>query len=72
VTEESPIDVRVVSHGVDAEDAAAATSVLRAALTEVALNEADNRVTISAWQSSQRPVRDPINPGPGAWRNFAG
>ncbi|TAL45836.1 MAG: acyl-CoA carboxylase subunit epsilon [Salinibacterium sp.] len=70
--DETPIEVQIVSRSADTEDAAAVTSVLRAALTEVALNEADNRVTVSAWQSSQRPVREPVIPGPGAWRNFSG
>lgn len=66
-------DLRIVSKGATTEEVAAVTAVLQAALDELAANlDAEARPVVSAWQRSQRGVRGPLRPGPGAWRSFSG
>ena len=66
-------DLRIVSTGASTEEVAAVTAVLTAALQELADDlGAAGAPRISAWQHSQRPIRTPITPGPGAWRGFSG
>lgn len=61
-------DIRVVSAHVTDEELAAVTALLRAALAESAqLAGADVPASVSAWTRSQRPMRAPLHPGPGAW-----
>ena len=65
-----PADIRIVSTNVTPEEAAAAITVVRAALVESAeLAGADESAPLSAWARDQRPIRAELRPGPGAWRN---
>jgi hypothetical protein len=66
-------DIRVVSPSATPEDIAAVTVVVSQALAELAeeLGAADGP-EVSAWQRSQRQLRSPLTPGPGAWRRFSG
>jgi gamma-glutamyl:cysteine ligase YbdK (ATP-grasp superfamily) len=67
-----PLDLRIVSAGATAEDIAAVTAVLHAALNELTAQlDAEARPTVSAWQRSQRALRAPLRPGAGAWRGFS-
>ncbi len=66
-------DIAVLSGNPDPLELAAVTAVLEAALGELA--EENGRREPggpSAWERSQRTVRTPIHPGPGAWRGFGG
>ncbi|MBC7591349.1 MAG: acyl-CoA carboxylase subunit epsilon [Salinibacterium sp.] len=66
-----PVDLRIVSTGVSAEEIAAVTAVLQGALDELADDLAvRGEARVSAWQRSQRSVRRPLVPG--AWRSFSG
>jgi hypothetical protein len=61
-------DIRIISTKVTPEEIAAVTAVVRAALAESAeLAGGDEPATMSAWARSQRPIRAPLHPGPGAW-----
>jgi len=69
----APLDIRIVGGNPSAEDIAATTAVLSAALEELA--EERGRLDDSgpsAWQRSQRPFRSPISTGTGVWRSFSG
>jgi len=60
--------IRIVSTNVTSEEIAAVTAVVRAALAESAeLSGVDETAPTSAWARSQRPIRTPLRPGPGAW-----
>ncbi|WP_291040311.1 acyl-CoA carboxylase subunit epsilon [Herbiconiux sp.] len=65
--------LQVVSSGITAEELAAVTAVLEAAIEEE-LDELHSEVIIepSAWERSQRALRSPLHPGPGVWRAFSG
>jgi hypothetical protein len=65
-------DIRVVSPNATPEEIAAVTVVITQALDELAeeLGAADTP-GVSAWQRSQRSLRRPLSPGPGAWRSFS-
>ena len=66
-------DITFVTRGVTADEIAAVTAVLTAALAEQAADHAvSTRRGPSAWQRSQRPLRGPVTPGNGAWRGFTG
>ncbi|MBH0008721.1 acyl-CoA carboxylase subunit epsilon [Salinibacterium sp. UTAS2018] len=70
--QDEPADIRIVSRNVTPEEAAAVTAVVRAALLESAeLAGADDVAPVSAWARSQRPIREPLHPGPGAWNASA-
>lgn len=62
-------DIRVTGGNPSDEEVAAVTAVLAAALDELA---GEHRRSagggMTAWQSSQRPIREPLRFG--AWRNF--
>jgi hypothetical protein len=61
-------DIRIVSTNVTPEEIAAVTAVVRAALAESAeLAGLEETAPASAWARSQRPIRTPLHPGPGAW-----
>jgi hypothetical protein len=67
-----PTDIRVVSAGATPEEVAAVTVVLTQALAELADElGAETGPRVSAWQRSQRQMRTPLTPGPGAWRGFS-
>jgi hypothetical protein len=66
------VDIRVIGGNPSAEEIAATTAVLTAVLEELA--EENGRVSAagpSAWQRSQRGLREPLTPGNGAWRSFS-
>jgi hypothetical protein len=66
-------DMAFVTRGVTADEIAAVTAVLTAALAEQAADHAvRTRRGPSAWEHSQRPLRTPLTPGYGAWRGFSG
>jgi len=65
-------DLRIVSKGATAEEIAAVTAVLQGALDELAAHLDAAPPVVSAWQRSQRGLRVPLRPGPGAWRGFSG
>lgn len=74
-TEESErgVDVRVISGSPTADEIAAVTAVLTAAVVEEAAGaDAVPSLGPSAWQRSQRILRTPLQAGPGRWRNFSG
>lgn len=61
-------DIRIVSKNVTPEEIAAVTAVVQAALVESAENAgSDEAPPVSAWARAQRPIRQPLTPGPGAW-----
>jgi hypothetical protein len=65
--------VIVVSGNPDAEELAAITAVLSGVLDELAAEHNRRELTgPSAWQRSQRALREPLTPGRGAWRSFGG
>ncbi len=52
---------------------AAVTGVLSAVLEELASEHTRAHApVVSAWQLGQRGLRVPLQPAPGAWRNFSG
>ncbi|TAJ50108.1 MAG: hypothetical protein EPO52_00645 [Herbiconiux sp.] len=64
--------IRVVTRGLSAEEIAAVSVVVDAAV-EAELDELHSEVHIepSAWERSQRSLRTPLQPGAGAWRSFS-
>ena len=65
-------EFRIVSGNPSPEELAAVTAVLSGVLEELSAEQgrrADSGPT--AWEISQRPIRTPITPGPGAWRGFS-
>lgn len=65
-------DIRVVSPNATPEEIAAVTVVITQALDELAEElGAAAAPGVSAWQRSQRSLRRPLSPGPGAWRSFS-
>jgi hypothetical protein len=66
-------DLAVVSGNPDPEELAALTAVLAEVLDEMAAEQGRREsAATSAWARSQRGVRTPLQPGPGAWRSFSG
>ena len=66
-------DLAVISGNPDAEDLAAITAVLAGVLDELAAEQGKREQAVtSAWARSQRAIRAPLTPGPGAWRSFNG
>jgi len=66
-------NLAVISGNPDVEDVAALTAVLAGVLEELAAEQGRREAAAtSAWARSQRGVRAPIHPGPGAWRSFSG
>ncbi|UAJ80538.1 hypothetical protein IT072_05800 [Leifsonia sp. ZF2019] len=68
-----PSQIRFITRGVTAEEVAAVTAVLTAAAAEQAAAARDARPATGpdAWGRSQRSLRTPLSPGPGAWRSFS-
>jgi hypothetical protein len=66
-------DLAIISGSPDDEDMAALTAVLAAVLDELAAEQGRRELAVpSAWARSQRAIRLPLTPGPGAWRTFSG
>jgi len=66
-------DIRIVSKSATAEEIAAVTAVLSAALEELAdAQEASSGPTVSAWQRSQVSIRPTLVRGRDTWRGFSG
>jgi hypothetical protein len=51
---------------------AAISAVISGMLAELANDDRAVPPRVSAWQRSQRSIRRPLTPGPGAWRSFSG
>jgi hypothetical protein len=56
--------------GLSEEEIAAVTAVLTAALREQTLQEPAADAASTAWQRSQRNLRQPLVRGPDAWRSW--
>ncbi|HEY5224174.1 MAG TPA: acyl-CoA carboxylase epsilon subunit [Microbacteriaceae bacterium] len=67
---DTPLDIAFRTANVTPTEIAAVTAVVTAALQEHAGIEADAQTAPSVWQRSQRRLRAPIAPGPGAWQSF--
>jgi len=70
---EASAEVTILAGNPSAAELAAITAVVTALAEELsddALLELGNGQ--SAWQRSQRALRSPLLPGPGAWRSFSG
>jgi hypothetical protein len=66
-------DLAIISGNPDTEELAALTAVLTEVLDELAAEQGRRQNSVpDAWARSQRDVRGPIQPGPGAWRSFSG
>ncbi|GMA28034.1 acyl-CoA carboxylase subunit epsilon [Arenivirga flava] len=67
----SPLDLRFVAGSPSDEEVAAVAAVLTAAIEELAARGGEvsgpRRPGTSAWSRSQRPLRTPLQPGPGRW-----
>jgi len=64
--------IRVLSRGLSAEEIAAVTAVVDAAVaSELEELHAEVHTEPSAWERSQRSLRTPLQPGAGAWRSFS-
>lgn len=73
-TDSSPVEpsIRVLSTGLSPEEVAAVTAVIEAAIEEELDAQHDEAPAApSAWERSQRALREPLHPGPGAWRSFS-
>ncbi|MDN4614399.1 acyl-CoA carboxylase subunit epsilon [Leifsonia sp. F6_8S_P_1B] len=68
-----PSQLRFLTRGVTPEEIAAVTAVLTAAAAEAAAaaRAARPQHGQDAWARSQRQLRQPLTPGPGAWRSFS-
>ena len=65
--------ITFITQGVSDEEAAAVTAVLSAMLAEESVGASTTpQRGQNAWQRSQRSLRQPISPGQGQWRGFAG
>ena len=51
---------------------AAATAVITSMIEDFEDGQRTEGPLVSAWQRSQRSIRTPLHPGPGAWRSFSG
>jgi uncharacterized protein (DUF1800 family) len=69
---ERAADIVVVSGNPDAAEVAAVTAVLTGVLEELAAEQGRRELNgPTAWQRSQRTVRQPLHPGSGMWRGFS-
>ncbi len=61
----------VLTAGVSPEELAAVTAVVDAAVAEeLAELHDDVQIGPSVWERSQRALRTPLQPGPGAWQSY--
>jgi len=66
------VDIQITGGSPTPEEVAAVTAVLQATLDELAAEQAmRSGLAVTAWQRSQRQLRAPLHPGPGAWRGFS-
>jgi uncharacterized protein (DUF1800 family) len=65
------LDIVFTSPGPSPTEIAAVTAVLAAVIDEGSSDAKAPDVGPSAWQRSQRKLRSPVVPGPGAWRSFS-
>ena len=66
-------DIRVVRGQPTPEELAAVTAVIHGIVDELADAEATRALHVTtAWQRTQRRLRQPLHPGQGAWRSFSG
>ena len=64
-----PIEFTITTPNLEAEEIAAVTAVLQAALADAAdASPAATAAPVSGWEKSRRDLRTPIHPGPGEWR----
>ena len=63
-----PIGFTITTPNLEAEEIAAVTAVLQAALANASDASSATVVPASGWQKSRRDLRTPIHPGPGEWR----
>lgn len=61
-------DIRIVSKGATPLEIAAVTAVLTATLEELSAAQSAEAAPESAWMRTRRPLRKPLERGPGAWR----
>ena len=73
MTNLEPEQIQFVTRGVTPEEIAAVTAVLTAAAAEqqAASRAARSTTGPDAWERSQRALRQPLQPGTGAWRSFS-
>ena len=64
--------IRIIAGSPTPEELAAVTAVLAHALDEAASEQEQSDVPVSAWDRSRASLREPLHPGPGAWRGFSG
>jgi hypothetical protein len=65
-------ELTIVAGSPTPAELAAITAVITGMLAEIANDERAVPPMVSAWQRSQRSIRRPLTPGPGAWRSFSG
>jgi hypothetical protein len=65
-------ELTIVAGSPTPAELAAITAVVTAMLAEITHGERAEVPRVSAWQRSQRCIRVPLAPGPGAWRSFSG
>lgn len=65
-------DLTIVAGSPTPAELAAITAVITGMLAEHADEDRAVLPRVSAWQRSQRSIRRPLTPGPGAWRSFSG
>jgi hypothetical protein len=64
-----PIEFTIATPNLDAEEIAAVTAVLQAAIANAAESSTDAAVPpVTGWEKSRRDLRTPIHPGAGEWR----
>jgi hypothetical protein len=61
----------VLSGNPTPEELAAVTAVIEAMIEEQGADDARRGRGMSAWQRSQRSIRETLAPGYGAWRSFS-
>lgn len=70
---DSGLKLGVVSGDPTDAELAAVSAVLARSLEELAADIAENTApAVSAWERSQRPIRQTIVPGTTIWRGFSG
>ncbi|WP_374947137.1 acyl-CoA carboxylase subunit epsilon [Agreia sp.] len=65
----APIEFTITTPNLEAEEIAAVTAVLQAALANPPASSPAVVTPVSGWQKSRRDLRTPIHPGPGEWRS---